>query len=239
MPKLKFDQTGEKKFQLGVSEGVLFPYSNGIAGTGVAWNGLTSVNDTPDGGDEQAQYADNIKYISVRGPENRNGTINCFTYPEEFNKCLGLYGANGVYISGQQKTPFNLAYKTKIGNDTMGVSYGEKIHIVYNATSNSSDTEYQTMNDSPEGIELSYEFATNPVSVDLSASERSSLASKFPDLANVTQTAYIEIEKTAENASKYTEIENLIYGTDAGSDGGAGTQPTCPTPTQILQILLK
>ena len=50
MSKLFWDQTGERLYETGVKNGVLYPQGdNGAYPKGVAWNGLTAVTESPSG----------------------------------------------------------------------------------------------------------------------------------------------------------------------------------------------
>lgn len=238
MARLLFDQVGEHKFEAGVSEGVLFTYNGTTANTGVAWNGLTSVADSPDGGDANDQWADNIKYLSLRGTENRNGTIEAFTYPEEFNACMGNVGANGAYFAGQSKKPFSFAYKTKVGNDVDGIDASEKLHIVYNATVSPTEKTYETINDSPEALTFSWEYTTTPLAVNVTAAQKTALEdSDYAELAKLKNVAVFEIEKTTASEDIYAAIEASIYGTDA-SGNDQGTDSTLLTPNQLIALIV-
>lgn len=238
MSRLLFDQVGERMFEAGVSEGVLFTYTASTANTGVAWNGLTSVADSPDGGDANDQYADNIKYLSLRGTENRNGTIEAFTYPPQFNQCMGNFGANGVYFAGQTKKPFSFAYKTKVGNDVDGLDGHDKLHIVYNATVNPTEKTYETVNESPEAMQLSWEYTTTPLAVSLTTAQKTALAdTDFAELAKIKSVAVFEIERTTESAAIYDIIEASIYGTDAAGEV-QGTNSTLMLPADIIATII-
>ena len=134
--KLAWDQSGEKKFETGTDRGVLYPIANGAYPVGTVWNGLTSISESPDGGDAQDFYADNIKYGSLRGTENFGGTIECYTYPDEWKQCDGRKElVPGVTVAQQNRKAFGLSYRSLIGNDTELLDYGYTIHLVYNATS--------------------------------------------------------------------------------------------------------
>lgn len=214
MTKLVFDKVGERFFEAGVSQGVLFPGSPTNAVKGVAWNGLTSVQDSPDGGDTNDQFADNIKYLSLRGAENVKGTIEAFTYPKEFEPCMGKKGpAKGGYFAQQGKLPFSFAYITQVGNDVDGVDYSEKLHIVWNATVNPTDKSYETINENPEAITFSWEYDTVPVPV-----------------KGFKPSAGFEYEKTAENAETYNAIIDALYGTDE-------TESHLLMPDDIVEML--
>ena len=201
--KLAWDQSGEKKFETGVDRGVLYPISNGAYPKGSVWNGLTSVSESPDGGDAQDFYADNIKYGSLRGTENFGGTIECYTYPDEWKACDGRKELlPGVTVAQQNRKAFGLAYRSLIGNDTDLLDYGYTIHLVYNATSSPSEKSRQTVNESPEAQTFSYEFKTTPVPVTA--------------IEDLKATSHLEIDSTKVTSEQLAAIEAILYGT-AGS----------------------
>lgn len=169
MAKLAWDQMAEKFFEGGCSKGVCFTDYDTTSKTytvGEAWNGVSGFTDNPSGADEQASYADNIKYISMRGAENYGGTIKCFWYPDNFRKCLGKKTVTGgVTVSQQGRESFGFAVTTQVGNDTEGTEAGETLHLVWNATTSPSSKDYSSLNESPSASELSFEFAANPVAI--------------------------------------------------------------------------
>ena len=163
MSKLIWDAAGEKKYTLGVSKGVLYIPTDGVYSTGVAWNGLSSVTDSPSGADEQKFYADNIQYGSIRGAEDFGGTIECYTYPDEFAECNGeIVIAEGVRGNQQDRKPFGFSYVNNIGNDVQGQSYGYELHLIYNATCSPAEKQHQTINDSTSPDTMSFSYACKP-----------------------------------------------------------------------------
>ena len=197
---LVWDQIGEKKFETGTDRGVLYPIENGAYPKGVVWNGLTAINESPEGGDAQDFYADNIKYGSLRGAENFNGTVECYTYPDEWKACDGRTElVAGVTIAQQNRKAFGLSYRSLLGNDTDLLDYGYVIHLVYNATASPSEKQRQTVNESPEAQTFSYEFKTTPVGVS--------------KVANAKATSHIEIDSTKVSAAALAAIEQVLYGT--------------------------
>lgn len=201
MSKIVWDQIGEKKFETGVDHAVLYPVSNGAYPAGVAWNGITTISESPEGGDAQDFYADNIKYGSLRGAENFNGSIECYTYPDEWKACDGRTElVSGVTIGQQNRKGFGLAYRSLIGNDTEGLDLGYILHLVYGATASPSEKSRATVNESPEAQALSYEFKTTPVAVSA--------------IANAKATSHIEIDSTKVTEAQLAAIEAVLYGTD-------------------------
>lgn len=197
---LVWDQIGEKKFETGTDRGVLYPISNGAYPAGHVWNGLTAVNESPEGGDAQDFYADNIKYGSLRGTENFGGTIECYTYPDEWKACDGRKELlPGVTVAQQNRKAFGLSYRSLIGNDTELLDYGYTIHLVYNASASPSEKNRQTINESPEAQTFSYEFKTTPVPV--------------TKVDGMKATSHLEIDSTKVSSAQLTAIEAILYGT--------------------------
>ena len=202
--QLVWDQIGEKKFEAGTDRAVLYPIANGAYPKGSVWNGITAINESPEGGDAQDFYADNIKYGSLRGAENFGGTIECYTYPDEWKECDGRKTLlPGVTVAQQNRKAFGLAYRSLIGNDTDLLEHGYTIHLVYNASASPSEKSRSTINESPEAQTMSYEFKTTPVPVTA--------------VDNIKATSHLEIDSTKVTAAQLTAIENILYG-QAGTD---------------------
>lgn len=201
MSKLKFDQTGERFFETGVDYGVLFVIKNdGTYNKGVVFNGLTGVTQSPDGAEATDLWADNIKYASMRSAETFGGTIEAYQYPPEFAACNGeLEVASGVKIGQQPRKAFGFCYRTKIGNDISGSDAGYKLHIVYNATCSPSETAYETINDSPDAITMSWEFDTTGIDT---------------GVENAKPTSHIEINSLEADETKLAALEAILYGSD-------------------------
>lgn len=223
MSKLVWDQTGERYYETGVDHGVLYPMqTGGLYNKGVAWNGLSAVNESPSGAEASPIYADNIKYLNLISTEEFNGTIEAYTYPEEFAECDGSATlAPGVYIGQQSRKTFGLSYRTQIGNDVDGQDHGYKLHLVYGCLASPSEKGYSTINDSPEAITFSWEFSTTPVNV-----------------AGYKPTALITIDSTKVNPTKLAELEEILYGKDAGQGGSpAAVEPRLPFPDEVATLL--
>lgn len=228
MAKLTWDDTGKKIYETGTKKGVLFVVgSDGQYGNGVAWNGLTAITESPSGADESAFYADDIKYASLRAAEEFGGTIEAYTYPDEWEACDGSATlTTGVVIGQQKRATFGMSYVTTIGNDTLGYDYGYKIHLIYGATASPSERAYQTINDSPELITFSWEFTTVPVNV----------SGDFKPVACLT----IDSTKftTAEDKAKLDALERALYGCDADATNNITAQVShLPLPDDVKTIL--
>ena len=212
--KLVWDKVGEKKFETGVDHGILFPMTNGTYENGVAWSGLTAVNEAPSGAEPTKIYADNIVYGVVMSPEEDALTIEAFTYPPEFSPCIGEKELSpGVVIKQQEHQHFGFAYRTLIGNDEAGTKAGYKLHLFYDCLAGSSEDSNSTVNDSPEQKTYSYSVTTVPVPV-----------------ADNSPTACITIDSTLVDSTILTAIEDLLYGT-------VSAESTLPTPARIMQII--
>lgn len=216
MPKLLWDQVGERLYETGVSRGVLFPQkADGTYDTGVAWNGLISVAKSPEGGEDNPLYADNMKYISLTSAENMNGSISAYTYPDEFEACDGSREVNpGVFVGQQARVPFGLAYITIVGNDTLGNSYSEKLHIIYNAKVSPSERSYETVNADPTAITFAWDYTTTPV--DLSD-------------VNLQASAGIVVEKSEVGLATWGALLDLIHGSST-------EEASLPSIQEIIEL---
>lgn len=215
MPKLTWDQNGKRIYETGTDHGVLYLQDNdGAFQTGVAWNGLTKVSEAPEGAEETALYADNVKYLSLYSAENFKGTIEAYTYPDEFAIADGSAEiAKGVVIGQQTRRPFGLVYRTIKGNDIKENDYGYKIHIIYNAKVSPSSRDYETVNDTPGAITFSWAFTTTPVQVE-----------------GFKPTATFVVDSTAVDAAKLKALENMLFGTDEA-------EPKMPTPEELIALI--
>lgn len=248
MAKLTFDDLGLHFYETGISDVVLYPQndSNGGYGyaKGVAWNGVTSISQSPEGAEPTDIYADNGKYLTVLSKENFKGSIEAYTYPDEWEACDGsailryTSGANkgskvgGLDITAQRRKKFCLAYKTKIGNDILGDECGYKLHIIYNAQASVSEKQYQTINDSPEAITFSWNFTTTDIdNFDLNGFDESLLVDgKLP----FDHIAHIEIDSRYTDSLSMERIESRLYGSDKS---GIYWDPHILMPEDVYHIL--
>ena len=215
MAKLVWDEVGKRTYETGVDKGVLYVQdAEGAYGKGVAWNGLTAVNEAPSGAEPTPLYADNIKYLELTSKEEYGATIEAYTYPDEFEACDGSaeIGA-GVVIGQQSRKVFGLCYRTVKGNDVKNNDYGYKIHLVYGCKAKPAQKNYQTINDSPEAITFSWEVSTTPVEVE-----------------GFKPTATVTIDSTKVTAEKLKSIEDALYGTES-------VEPKLLFPSEILAIV--
>lgn len=233
MARLIWDAMGEHFYETGISNGVLYlaqrDTETGIYTypKGVVWNGLTSVSETPDGGDAEDFYADNLKYLTLRGVENLNGSINAYTYPDEFMECDGstiFASMKGVYLHQQIRKTFGLSYTTKIGNDATS-EYGLTYHLLYGCTVSPSDREYTTINDSPEPIEFAWDFSTTPVRINVGTGV-------YPTGADAWKpTSLITIKSPQLSSSQNKALQDALWGNE---DGDAHL----PLPGELQQIIM-
>ena len=217
MAKLVWDKTGDRLYETGVKNGVLYIPTAGVYSKGVAWNGLTAVTESPSGAEATALYADDTKYLSLMSAEEFGATIEAYTYPDEFAACDGSAElADGVMIGQQKRSIFGLCYKTTIGNDTEGNDHGYKLHIIYGAQAKPSERAYATINDSPEAITFSWEITTTPVNV-----------------TGAKPTASLVIDSTKADPSKLAALEDILY----GKDGEPANEPRLPLPDEIKSLM--
>lgn len=214
MSKIIFDNTGEKIYETGVDHCVLFVRDGNTYQTGVAWNGITAINESPSGAEATPIYADNIKYLNIVSGEDFGATIEAYTYPDEFTECDGSAEiVAGVKIGQQTRKPFALCYRTLIGNDVAGTGHGYKLHFIYNAQAAVSAKNYKTINESPEAMSFSWEISTTPEVVE-----------------GFKPTATVTVDSTKVDSTKLKTLEDKIYGTE-------NSEPTMPTISEIVSLL--
>lgn len=217
--KLTWDATGERYFEMGVSKGVLFVMgAEGTYGAGVAWNGLSTVTESPEGAEPTDIWADNIKYATLRSTETFSGTIEAYTYPDEFNACNGEATlVEGATIGQQSRATFGLCYRTEIGSDTASDgTAGYKLHFLYGLTASPSEKAYASINDSPEAIAFSWEVSSTPVTV--------------TSISGAKPTSTVVVDSRTADSTKLRELEKMVYGDTA-------TTSKLPTPDEIYTLL--
>lgn len=226
MPESKaitWDESSKRLYETGVDRTVLYVQDTktGAYGDGVGWNGVTKISESPDGGDVTAKYANNGIYLNLVAKENFKGSISAYTHPREWEACDGsaaILGAGGsaikgLRVTGQTRAPFGLSYRTLIGNDTSGTDYGYEIHLVYNATAGVTSRDHETVNDSPDAIEFSWDFSTLPV-----------------DVPGAKPSAHLIISSLDTEPAILKTLENTLYGTESKA-------PKLPTPAELITIL--
>lgn len=214
MSKLVWDQTGERTYENGIEQAALYPMKEAVYGAGVAWNGFTGFTQSPSGAETTAIYANDSKYGELLSNEEFGGTITAYTHPDEFAECDGSAElAPGVLIGQQNRKTFALVYKTKVGNDTVGMEYGYKLHIVYGCKAKPSEKAYKTINDNPEAMEMSWEVTTTPVPV-----------------TGHKPTSHLEINSNTVDPSKLAKLEASLYGDEEN-------EPKLLLPDEVLAMI--
>jgi len=213
--KIEWDKSGEKYFEAGVDRGVLaVQKDDGTYNTPVAWNGLTSVNESPSGADPNDLWADNLKYATLRSAEQFGATIEAYMCPPEFLECDGTKTiADGVYVGGQVRKAFGFSYRTLVGNDVSGLDKGYKLHLVWNATANPSERNYETVNEDPDAITFSWELTTTGVVIE-----------------GYKPISHISIDSTKADATKLAALEAKLY-------GSSEVEPSFPTPQEVITMM--
>ena len=221
---LSWDDTGDRLYETGVDRGVLYPVDeNGEYSHGYAWNGLTAVTETPSGAEANNIYADNIKYLELRSVEEYGGTIEAYTYPDEFAECDGSASLVTGLVAGQQpRKMFGFSFRSVLGNDVDKDAHGYKLHLIYGAMASPSERAYATINDSPEAITFSWEFTTTPVS-----------------LAGHKPVSCLTIDSTKVDSTKLKNLEDKLYGvsTTTGTNSVAGSAAYLPLPAEVISTL--
>lgn len=216
MSKLVWDQTGERQYETGVDRGVVYPQTAGTYPAGAAWNGLTNVTLSPSGAEPTALYANNKKYLNLMSLEELAGSIEAYTYPDEFAECNGLKEiAPGVLAGQQKRKPFGFSFRTLIGNDTDGTTAGYKIYLVYGCLAQPSENANATVNDSPEAKTMSWEFSTTPVE---------------SGVDGIEATASLEIDSTKVSKEGLAALEAVLYGSE-------DTEARLPLPAEVATLV--
>ena len=222
---ITWDDTGKRFYETGVDHGVLYVYNSVTSKyeNGVAWNGLTAVTESPSGAEPTALWADNIKYANLVSAEEFGGTIEAYTYPDEFMACDGFSQISaegaGIVVGQQNRTTFGMAYRTLVGNDTESTDHGYKIHLLYGCLASPSEKAYATVSDSPEAITFSWEFTTTAINV-----------------PGMKATACITIDSRTVDPTVLQKIEDALYGTNKSTTNVAES-PYLPTPTELIAFL--
>lgn len=221
MARLQWDLDGTRTYETGTKNGVLYVKSStGTYPKGVAWPGLTAVTESPSGAENTPLYADDIKYLNLRSAEEFGGTIEAYTYPDEFMECDGNAElASGVVVGQQSRKSFGFCYRTVLGNDSEGEGYGYKLHLIYGADASPSERAYATINDSPDAITFSWEFSCTPVNVN-----------------GMKPTCIITIDSTKVDADKLAALEDILYGKNGTGESDTGTEARLPLPDEVASI---
>ena len=215
MARLIWDEVGQRFFETGVKNGVLYVQDNdGSYKNGVVWNGLTAVTESPSGAEETPLYADDVKYLTLRSAEEFGATVEAYTYPEEFEQCDGSASiATGVTIGQQARRAFGLCYRTSVGNDIQGQNFSYKLHLIYGCTVAPSEKSYSTINDNPEAITFSWELSTVPVPVD-----------------GFSPTASLVIDASKVDEGKMQQLEDALFGDESN-------EAKLLLPNEIMEML--
>lgn len=212
MTKLNWNEAGNRFFEAGVDRGVLYP----MTGDGVAWNGLIAVDENPSGGEATPYYIDGVKYLNVASMEEFGGTIEAYTYPDEFAACDGTASFGGLEVHQQERSEFNFSYRTLIGNDIDGATHGYKIHLVYNALATPTQNTYGSLTDDPEALTFAWEFTTRAdtgIPMESLAPLSTTFAAPTVSKSSLIPFSHVTIDSTKTSPDLMLRIENHLYGT--------------------------
>lgn len=217
---IQWDKSGEHFYETGVDHAVLYPVDNqGAYSMGYAWNGISSITESPSGAEATAIWADNMKYLNIYSAEEFGATVEAYTYPDQWAECDGSAEiATGVFVGQQGRKTFGLAFRSRIGNELQGDQLGYKLHLIYGCRASTSERSYATVNDSPEAQSMSWEITTTPVNV-----------------TGKSATSQIVIDSRKVDAAKLANLEQILYGTPAG-DNAEAVPPRLPLPDEVAQI---
>lgn len=212
--RLTWDALSDRLFRTGVDHGVLYVETTDGYLPGVAWNGLTAVNDETAGHDKNFLYSGDYKSDVRFTPFEHGGTISAFFYPDEFEMCLGnIETAAGLYATGQDAFSFGLCYRSMLGDAVQSVKRGYELHIIYGAYITKYDVANETINSDGAPQPMSFTYESIPV--------------EFTDME---PTAHIVISTLRANLNKVAAIERILYGSEEA-------YPRLPMPDEIYSIM--
>lgn len=219
MSKMVWDEVGEKLYHIGVEQVALYPRDpSGEYSKGFPWNGVSNITDTPSGGEPTDLYANDQKYLTLMSAENHGGSITAYMSPPEFDECDGSVEiVTGVKVRQQKRKEFGLVYKSLVGNDTEDNRYGYELHLVWGAKASPSEMSHDTVNDSPEAGELSWEYTTTPIRID-------------EDIEGKTLEPFAHMVIFSKTAEHIADLEKILY-------GDADKEPKLPMPNEVIRIL--
>lgn len=212
MAQIVWDEVGSRIYETGIDHVVLYVGTD----SGVPWNGITTITEAPAGGEVSSEYSANERYLSLISTEQLGGTIEAFTSPDEFEQCDGTIEAlSGISMGQQNRKTFCLAYRTALGNDTDLADAGYKLHIIYNAIAAPSQEAYETMNDSPAAITMSWDFTTTAVEVGV----------------GFKATSIVTLDSTKIDPTVLGIVEDVLYGTST-------EDPAVMSPAEIIALII-
>jgi len=193
MSTLEWDKIGDRIYEAGVSKGVLYTEDF----FGVAWNGLTSIEESSVNEVEEF-FFDGVKYADIVTVGDFRGTIRAITYPDEFLEHEGSYeDQTGFFIMNQPPKKFSMAYRTQIGDDLSGSNSGYKIHILYNLTANPSNKSYESLGSNVDPTLFEWEVSSVP-----------------EDIHGYRPASHVVFNSRSMDPFLLKDIEDILYGTE-------------------------
>lgn len=191
MVKLAWDRVGDRVFETGLDQGVLYLPD----GTAVPWNGLTSIIESFDT-ESSPVYFDGMKIQDMLVLGDFSATMKAVTYPDEFIELEGLAGPrSGLFYNNQSPQAFGLCYRTLIGNDLEGGEAGYKLHILYNVTAIPNDKTYASLSSDPTLMEFEWNITAVP-----------------EEVPGFRPTAHMTIDSRDLDPWLLEELETMLYG---------------------------
>ena len=193
MAVLTWDQVGDHIFETGISKGVLYKAD----GYGVAWNGLTAVEEKTSHDSEPVHF-DGVKFNEIITIGNFEAVLRAFTYPDEFLVCEGtLQDQTGFYVLNQMPSRFGLSYQTLIGSDVNGLDGGYKIHVLYNLNAMPADRTFETIGEGVDPVIFEWDITAIP-----------------EEIENFRPSAHIVFDSRKIDPHLLNDIEEILYGSE-------------------------
>lgn len=211
MTKLLWGQVGGRRFEAGVDQAALYLTSGEV----IPWTGLISIEENFGDSTTNPIYYDGIKTGDTQVPGDFSATLKVMSYPKALLNLVGVKEIDtGLFVDCQQPKPFNLCYRSLVGNDLNGLEHGYKLHLLYNLTAITDNLTYATLSNETKPVEIGISLYGVP--------------DKAP---GYRPTAHVILDSTLMAPDIFESLETILYGDDTND-------PRFPTIDELVQFVL-